>query len=80
MLLQLLELKAKDKKMKKVKAESKLGSKQDLKDSWEEVERVFYHQSLLYKQEVIYTELISRHHNDLLIEYFDIKKTWELIA
>ena len=54
---------------------------QGLKDGWEkDVDRVLHHQRLPYVPEVIRTELLSRHHNDLLAGHFGINKTRDLIA
>ena len=38
-----------------------------------------HHLDLSYIPEIIQTELISRHHNDLLASHFGMKKTWELL-
>ncbi len=51
-----------------------------LPEGWEDIEQVLYYQSLLYIPKVIYSELISRYHNDLLAGYFGIEKTCKLIA
>ncbi len=54
---------------------------QGLEKGWEQdVDRVLCHQSLLYILNVIWTQLISRHYDDLLAGDFDIKKIQELIA
>ena len=47
---------------------------------WIEIDRVLYHEDLLYLPEIIRTEIISRYHNDLLASYFRVKKTMELVA
>ncbi len=41
---------------------------------------VLYHQGLLYVPEIFRTELISRHHDDLLAGHFGIDETRELIT
>ena len=51
-----------------------------VKDSWEDIDGVLHYQSLLYVPEIIWTELISRHHNDPLASHFGIEKTHELVA
>ena len=52
----------------------------ELKDGWQEVNRVFQHQSLPYVPKIIRTELISKYHDDPLAGHFRIEKTRELIA
>ena len=71
--MRLLELENTDKEAKKL-------SSKKLPESWENIEEIFYYQSLLYFLKVIWSELINKHHNNLLTSYFGIKKTWELIA
>ena len=41
---------------------------------------MLYFQVLLYLPEIIRTEIINRHHDDLLAGYFGIEKTRELVA
>ena len=41
---------------------------------------MLYHQGLLFVPEVIWTKLISRHHNNPLVSHFGINKTRELIG
>ncbi len=53
---------------------------QGLKEGWEEIEEVLHHQGLIYVLEIVRTELISRHHDDLLTGHFGIDKIRELIA
>ena len=50
------------------------------KEGYKEVEGVLHHQGLSFVPKVIQTELISRHHNDLLAGYFGIEKTCKLLA
>ena len=72
MRLRLHELEAKDKHVRKLRAE------QLVKD-WQYINDVLHHQGLPYVPEIIQTELISRYHNDPLAVYFRIKKTQELL-
>ena len=51
-----------------------------LLEDWKNVERVFQYRGLLYVLEIIHSEVISCHHNNLLIEHFGIDKTKELIS
>ena len=73
MRLRLVKLQAEDGQARKIRAE-KLGK------NWEDLDGILHHQGLLYVSEIIRTELISRHHDDPLADYFSIKKTQELIA
>lgn len=41
---------------------------------------ILHHQTLAYIQAIIWTQLIKKHHYDLVVGYFRIKKTKELIA
>lgn len=54
--------------------------KQSLKECWEDIDELLYWESLSYIFEVIWTKLISKHHNNPLVGYFGIKKIWKLIA
>ena len=74
MRLRLQELQDKDKQAQKLKAE------QPVKDGWEDINSVLYHQGLLYIPEIIRTELISRYHDNPLAGYFGIDKTREFVA
>ena len=71
--LRLVELQVEDNQVQKIRAE-KLG------ENWEDSDEFLYHQGLSYIPEIIRTELISRHHDDLLVGHFGIEKTWELVA
>ena len=51
-----------------------------LQGSWEDIKGVLHHQSLPFIPEAIRTELISQHHDNLLVGYFGIKKIRELIV
>ena len=73
MRLRLQELQSEDKQAQKLRAE------QSVKD-WQDIEGVLHYQSLPYVPEIIWTELISRHHNDPLAGHFGIEKTRELVA
>ena len=50
------------------------------KEGYKEVEGVLHHQGLPFVPEAIRTELISRHHNDLLAGHFGIEKIRKLLA
>ena len=73
MKLRLIELEAEDSQAWKIRAEK-------LSENWEDSDRILYHQGLPYVSEIIRTEIISRHHDDLLASYFGIEKTRELVA
>ena len=51
-----------------------------LPENWEDVKGVLQYQKLLYVPEIIYFKVISHYHNDLLIRYFGINKTRELVG
>ncbi len=57
----------------------KLRSKGLSKD-WEDIKQVLHYLGLLYVPKTIRSELISKHHDDLLAGHFGIEKTCELIA
>ncbi len=65
--LRLSELQDDDKEAKKLRSER-------LSEGWENIKDVLNYLSLLYVSKVIRSELISRHHNDLHIDYFGIEK------
>ena len=75
MRLRLYELKAKDKQAQKLRANQQLGQQ-----GWDDIDGILHHQDLPYVPEIIRTELISRHHDDLLAGHFGIKKIRELVA
>ena len=58
----------------------KLKSKEQLPDNWEDIDGVLYHQGLSFVPEAIQTEIISRYHDDLLVGYFSINKTKDLVS
>ena len=72
MRLRLAELQESDKWAQRIRTEGL--------NRYEEFDGVLHHQGLLFVPKVIWTELISRHHNDLLARYFGIDKTKELIG
>lgn len=47
-------------------------------EAWENQETILYHQSLPYIPEIVKHKVISRYHNNLLVDYFGIKKAKEL--
>ena len=49
-------------------------------EDWEEIEGVLQYQELRYVPENIRSEVISRHHNDLLAGHFGIDKTKEVVG
>ena len=49
-------------------------------EGWEEVEGVLQYRGLPYVPEIICSEVISRHYDDLLIGHFGIDKTRELVG
>ena len=73
MRLRLVELQAKDSQVRKIRAE-KLGR------NWEYSDKILHYQGLPYVPKIIRTELISKHHDDLLADHFGIEKTLELVA
>ena len=73
MRLRLQELQSKNKQAQKFRVEQLVKDQQDIKG-------VLYYQGFLYVPEIIWTKLISKHHNNPLIGYFDIKKIQELVA
>ena len=51
-----------------------------LPEGWEDVKGVLQYQGLPYVPEIIHSEVISRHHNNPLTEYFGIDKTRKLVG
>lgn len=72
MRLRLAELQESDEKSRKIRAKR-------LKDSYKAANGILHHQELLFVPKIMWTEFISRHHNDFFEEYFDIDKTGEFI-
>ena len=60
--------------------EAKVLRAEGLLEGWEDVEGVHQYQGLPYVPEIIRSEVISRHHNDLLARHFSIDKTRELLG
>ena len=71
--MKLLKLQDDDKKAKKLRSKG-------LPESWEDIDQVLYYLGFPYVLKVIYSELINRHYNNLLLGHFGIEKTRELIA
>ena len=74
MRLRLQKLQDEDDQARKVRIE------QPGNANWQDVEGVLHHQSLSYVPEIIRTELISRHHNNLLVSHFGIEKIRKLLS
>ena len=74
MRLRLQELQSKDKQARKFRAE------QSVKNGWEDIDGMLYHQSLPYILKILQTELISKHHNNSLAGHFGIEKILKLVA
>ena len=79
MRLRLHELQAKDEQARKLRANQQL-DQQLGQQGWDDINGVLHHRGLPYVLEIIRTEFISWHHDDLLAGHFGIKKTYELIA
>ena len=73
MKLRLVEIQVKDGLTQKIRTK-KLGK------NLENSNKILYYQSLFYFSKIITTELISKHHNDLLGRYFDIKKMQKFVT
>ena len=73
MRLRLPDLQGDDNQVRKLQAA-------ELPEGWEDIERVLQYKGFLYIPEIIQLELISRHHDNLLVGHFEIDKTRELIA
>ena len=54
--------------------------RQQKADGYEEIDDILHHQGLPFVPKAIWTELISRHHNNPLAGHFGIKKTCKLLA
>ena len=74
MRVRLSELQKSDPKSQELK------SKENLPDGWEDIDGILYHQGLSFIPKAIQTEIISRHHDDLLAGHLGIDKTKELIG
>lgn len=53
--------------------------KHDLRKDWEDVDKLLHRENLLFVPETMKIKLINRYYNNLLIGYFRIEKTQELI-
>ena len=73
MSLRLAKLQDSDKKTRKIRAK-------ELKEDWNDEDRVLHHQLLSFLPGIIQTEPISCHHNDPLAGHFGINKSKELIG
>ena len=58
----------------------KIRTEQPGNANWQDVESVLHYQGLPYIPKIIQTELISRHHNNLLASYFGIEKTQKFLS
>ena len=74
MRLKLQELQEEDEQAQKLRAE------QPIKDGWESIDGVLHHQGLPYVPEIIWIELISRHHDNQLAGHFGIEKIRKLVT
>ena len=74
MRLRLPELQESDDEVQRIRAT------RELQEGYKEVDRVLHHQGLPLIPEIIWTELISRHHDDPLAGHFGIDKTRELVG
>ena len=72
MRLRLSELQESDSEAQKIRKENLKGYKK--------VDKILHYQGLSFIPEVIWTEVITQHHNDLLAGHFGIDKTRELIG
>ena len=66
MRLRLQELQSKDKQAQKAKAM--------YSEDWDNIKEFLHYQGLFFVLKIIWTEFISRHHNNLLVDHFDIEK------
>ena len=74
MKLRLQKLQEKNKQAQKLKTE------QPIKDNLENINNMLHYQGLSYVSKIIWTELINRYHNNLLVSHFNIKKIYKLVA
>lgn len=54
--------------------------RKNLQEGWQDIKYVPHHHNFLYIPDIIYFEIISCHHNNLLASHFRIEKTREMIA
>ncbi len=71
-MIRLSELLNNNKETKKLRTKKLL-------EGWKDIEEIFYYQRLLYVPKIICFKLISKYYNNLLVGYFGIEKTRELI-
>ena len=71
MRLRLAELQESDEESQRIRAEGL--------NRYEELDGVLYHKGLPFVPEAIWTEIISRHHDDPLAGHFGINKTKDLV-
>ena len=74
MRLRLSELQENDKEAKLLRGSASFS------EDWKDVNGVLQYEGLPYIPEIIRSEVISRHHNDLLVGHFGIDKTRELVG
>ena len=72
MRLRLAELQESDKEARKIRTESL--------NRYKELDGVLYYQGLPFVPKVIQTEIISWHHDNLLVGHFGIDKTKNLVG
>ena len=68
MRMRLPELQDNDKEAKKLRSKG-------LQENWENIKQVLYYQAFPYASKVICSELINRHHGNLIADHFGIEKT-----
>lgn len=51
----------------------------DLPENWKDIESILHYQALFYILKIICSKIICRQHNYLLADYFETKKTRELV-
>ena len=73
MRLRLAELQESDEEAQKLRAI------EELQEGWADIDRVLHYQELPFVPKIIWTELISWHHNNPLAKHFGFDKTKELI-
>ena len=67
-------------KQQKLNAKAQKIRVKRFKKGWENVDEVLHYQELPFISEIIWIKFISRHHNNLLVEYLGIDKTREFIS
>ena len=51
-----------------------------LQNSYKKVDELFHHHGQLFVSKNIQTQLILRYHNNFLLNYFDIAKSYKFLA